>query len=178
MQGLVSDLYAHIFLFLVGVMDWIMQKKHRRLLDSFNQNFMTRFKEDIDKIKRQAERIRQVAAQASRAEGRVSRLTLEDTGQQLRELHRDLRVGLEDIARKHAELAYWNELKEREVAEAWRDRADIGRRALYLTTWLTQILQQGSHTLPAPLQSLDRSTSPFSTSLTGMESPEIMRILR
>jgi len=160
MQRLISDLYAHIFLFLGSVMDWIMQKKRKRLLDSFNQNFTERFKTDLEMIQHQAERIRQSAAQASRAEGRVSRLTLEDTGQQLRALRRDLRVGLEEIARERAEMAYRDRLRQLEVEEARRGRESVEQRALALTAWLSQMLQQGSQTLAPPLQILDRAPSP------------------
>lgn len=161
MQRLISDLYAHIFLFLTSVMEWIMQKKYKRLIDSFNQNFIGRFKTEIDTIKNHAERIRQLAAQASRAETRVVRLTGEDMGEEIRELRRDIRVGLEEIARERAEAAYRDRLREMEAAGARRDREEIGQRTRFLATWLAQMLQQGSLTLSGSPQTLYRSPSPF-----------------
>lgn len=158
MQGRISDLYAHIFLFLTSIMDWIMQKRYKRMLDSFNQNFMERFKVDIDLIKSHAERVRQLAAQASRAEVRVSRLTADN---EFRALRNDLRIGLEEIARTRAEIAYRDRLKEIELAEATRDREQLAHRTQLLTSFLSEVLEQSRQLGQPSLQILNRSPSPF-----------------
>ena len=76
--GLIADLYANIFLFLASIMDWLMEKRYKRMLDSFNETFSKRFDKEVDSIKNKAERIRNRAAQSSRAESRSTRLTVED----------------------------------------------------------------------------------------------------
>lgn len=102
MQKLIADLYAHIFLLLTSVMDWMMKKRRKRLLDSFNEDLPTVFENELEKIKRVAERVRNLAAQNSRAEARSARLTLEETA-------RDIRVGLEGERRHQAEMKHYAE---------------------------------------------------------------------
>lgn len=97
MKHLVADLYEHIFLFLNGVMDWILSKRYRRLLDSFIDNFNDRFDGEIKKINQKAERVRIFALQSSRAEIRVTRLVAEG-------LSRDIRLGLDGQERYEAEM--------------------------------------------------------------------------
>ncbi|KAK2051879.1 hypothetical protein LY76DRAFT_556540 [Colletotrichum caudatum] len=99
MQKLIADLYSHIFLFLTTVMDWMMKKRRRRLLDSFNEDLLTVFEDDMEKIKTITKRIRNLAEQGSRAEVRSARSTLE-------ELARDVRVGLEGERRHQAEMRH------------------------------------------------------------------------
>ncbi|WDK13233.1 phytanoyl- dioxygenase family protein [Colletotrichum graminicola] len=99
MQKLIVDLYSHIFLFLTTVMDWMMKKRRRRLLDSFNEDLPTVFEYDMEKIRTITNRIRSRAEQNSRAEARSARLTLED-------LARDVRVGLEGERRHQAEMIH------------------------------------------------------------------------
>lgn len=70
------DLYAHIFLFLTSTMDWLIEKRYKRMLDSFNENFSKRFDDEVNVIKHKGELIRNLAAQSSRAELRATRLTV------------------------------------------------------------------------------------------------------
>jgi len=164
MQGLISDLYAHIFLFLATIMDWIMQRRYKRMLDSFSQNFMDRFKQDIDTIKHQVERVRQHGLKASRAEIRVSRLTVEASKREIQALRNDIRVGLEEIARKHAEMVYRDRLKELEAAEARRDRDENTQRNQLLAAWLAELLESKAQPASSPLQIHGRTPSPFAVS--------------
>lgn len=172
MQSRVSDLYAHIFLFFFSIMDWIMQKRYKRLLDSFNQNFMERFKHDIDNIKHQADRVRQLSERSSRAEIRVSRLTAESSRSEFRALRNDIRVGLEEIARKHAEIVYRDRLREMEIQEANRNREEISQNTQLLTALLSDILEQGRRSSGSHLPLLlNRSPSPFSTASSHRGMP-------
>lgn len=99
MQESIADLYANIFLFLASIMDWISEKRFKRLLDSFSDSLTQRFDDEIKRIERKAEFVRLQAAQNSRAELRVTRLELGDLG-------RDVRIGLEANERYQAELLY------------------------------------------------------------------------
>lgn len=109
MKKLVANLYEHVFLFLNGVMDWIMQKRIKRLLDSFAGDFNERFEKEITKINEKAERVRNLASQSSRAELRVTRLMTES-------MSRDLRLGLEGLERYEAEMRLREERIERKMA--------------------------------------------------------------
>ena len=133
MIELIVDLYAHIFVFLGSTMDWIMEKRYKRMLDSFNESFSKRFDSEVGAIKRRAERIRNLAAQSSRAEARVTRVILED-------MYRDVRVGLVAGARQQAEMQYRMQRLEEEMAEmtrareqsdqAWRQLANLAKLML------------------------------------------------
>ena len=113
MIQLVVDLYAHIFVFLSDVMDWVTEKRRKRLLDSFNESLFQKFEGQIDKIKYKSEMIRNRAAQSSRAEQRATRLELED-------LSRDVRLGLQGEERRHAEMTCFAQRIEKEFVEQRR----------------------------------------------------------
>ncbi|KAF4879709.1 hypothetical protein CGCSCA1_v001046 [Colletotrichum siamense] len=102
MQVLVADLYAHIFLLLSSVMDWMMKKRIKRLLDSFNDDLPSVFSSEISKIQAISDRIRHLASQKARAELRSTRLTAESSA-------RDIRAGLEGEKRHQAEMRYVGE---------------------------------------------------------------------
>ncbi|KUI53386.1 hypothetical protein VP1G_00696 [Cytospora mali] len=113
---LVVDLYEHVFLFLSGVMDWIMKKRSRRLLDSFTENFNDQFRDELNNINKKAARIRNIASQGAMAEGRVTRLVLEG-------LDRDIRLGLEGDMRHQAEMRLFAERIESRLTKAEEDRS-------------------------------------------------------
>lgn len=108
MLTMISELYAHIFLFLSGTMDWIMEKRRRKLLDSFNENFRRRFDKEISNITQISENIRKLAEQTSRVEMRVTRMVVED-------IRRDIRVGLEGDARYQADTKITVDRLDREM---------------------------------------------------------------
>ncbi|KUI67665.1 hypothetical protein VM1G_03036 [Cytospora mali] len=112
---LVVDLYEHVFLFLSGVMDWMMKKRSRRLLDSFTENFNDQFRDELNNINKKAARIRNLASQSAMAEGRVTRLVLEG-------LDRDVRLGLEGDMRHQAEMRLFAERIESRLTKAEEDR--------------------------------------------------------
>lgn len=99
---LVVNLYGHVFLSLSSVMDWIMKRRSRRLLDSFSENSNDRFCNELNKIKDKFARIRNFASQSLMAEGRVTRLMVEG-------LNRDVRLGLEGDTRHQAEMRLFAE---------------------------------------------------------------------
>ncbi|KLU88126.1 hypothetical protein MAPG_07113, partial [Magnaporthiopsis poae ATCC 64411] len=94
MLVLVAELYAHVFLFLNSLMDWMMDTRAKRLLKSFNDNLGQKFEQDVSRIGSVAQRIRLRAGQCLRAEVRVMREDIE----------RDRRLGLEGEARRQAEI--------------------------------------------------------------------------
>lgn len=115
MLHLVADLYEHVFLFLSSVMDWIMEKRFRRLLDSFSDNFNERFENEIRRINKKAERIRIFATQSLMAETRVTRLLVEG-------LDRDTRLGLDGDKRHRADMHLFAERIERQLLKAEESR--------------------------------------------------------
>ena len=163
MLELVADLYSHIFLFLSGTMDWIMEKRYKRMLDSFNENFKKRFDDEIANIRHKAERIQKLAAQSSRAELRATRLTVEELG-------RDIRIGLEGDARHRAELSNLAERMEKELLEAGKEREQMRRERWQLAAYLKHMLQEGAvrslqakHTSYIPIELFSMPESPFDT---------------
>lgn len=115
MLQLVADLYEHVFLFLSSVMDWIMEKRFRRLLDSFSENFNDRFEVEIRRINKKAERIRTFATQSLMAETRVTRLLVEG-------LDRDIRLGMDGDQRHRADMQLFAERIERQLSRAEETR--------------------------------------------------------
>ncbi|KAK5625865.1 hypothetical protein RRF57_001581 [Xylaria bambusicola] len=118
MMELIADLYAHIFIFLSDVMGWITEKRRRRLLDSFNEKFFQKFEKQLSMIKQKSERIKNLAAQCSRAEQRHVRAAVEDLAQ-------DVRLGLTGQRRQEAEMAYYVEVIERELYEGRKERQQL-----------------------------------------------------
>lgn len=102
MQRDIADLYAHIFLFLRDTLAWFMKKSRRRLLDSMNEKFLHEFDAEIENIVSKSDHIKRKADQMSMAEHRVTRLTVEES----RKDTKDLRLGLEGISRDIAETRY------------------------------------------------------------------------
>ncbi|KAF2432109.1 hypothetical protein EJ08DRAFT_648471 [Tothia fuscella] len=131
----VADLYGHMFLFLSSTMDWMMEKRHKRILDSFNENFNKKFEDEINAIKQKMESIQSLAAQSARGELRVTRLTVD-------EMRQDIRLGLEGDARDRAERKYFEEQVERELLEAQRDREMTRVACRQLVIHLKRMLEQ------------------------------------
>ncbi|KAF4921574.1 hypothetical protein CGCVW01_v005933 [Colletotrichum viniferum] len=115
MQTLIAKLYAHIFLLLGSILDWMMKKRIKRLLDSFNENLPSVLDNEMTKIKDISGQIRNLASQKNRAELRSTRLTAESTA-------RDVRAGFEGDKRRHAEMKHYAESILREqsrISELW-----------------------------------------------------------
>ncbi|KAI1195289.1 hypothetical protein F5X97DRAFT_247515 [Nemania serpens] len=137
MMQLIADFYAHIFVFLSDVMSWITEKKRRRLLDSFNEKFFEKFENQISMITQRSERIRNFAAQCSRAEQRQIGAAVED-------LKQDIRLGLTGQERREAEMVYHAEMIERELYEGRKERQQLredGEHFRLLADRLIQMLE-------------------------------------
>lgn len=100
---LVSEFYGQVFIFLSEVMDWIMAKKRKRLLKSFNDDLVATVEKDLDRIVKRAERIQRRAAQSSRAEGQFVRHKIENLDNRVIE---DMRLGSTGLARQLADRQY------------------------------------------------------------------------
>lgn len=169
----VGDLYAHIFIFFSSYMDWMMRKRAKRLLDSFNENLSRKFELDIKKIHERSTAIRNLVAQSSRAEIRATRLHVE-------EFTRDFRVGQQGSARHHAEMEYFAARIEQELIMSRKERRELkeeGRQVKELTSRLTHMLQERATTwirdqhLRAVPKLRGRSTSPFAPLNLMYEEP-------
>lgn len=134
----VADLYAHVFLFLSSVMDFLMRKRFSKMLDSFSENIYKKFEDDIQKINAKALVVHDIASQSSRAEVRSTR-------EQLELLSRDFRVGLEGDARHQAQMRDYATRIERGLFKAQAERQEIldaGRHVKELTVQLNFLLER------------------------------------
>jgi hypothetical protein len=135
MMQSISELYSLIFLFLSSVMDWLMRKRRKRLLDSFNENLLKTFDTEIKRINEKSAMIRNLVAQSSRAEIRATRLDVEELG-------RDVRLGLEGDARHRAEMEYWASRIDRELQRTHMERTQLTGHFQELTAQLMKMLQE------------------------------------
>lgn len=95
----ISEFYGQVFLFLCGVMDWMMEKRRKKLMKSLNESVGDVFEKDLGRIVRRAGRIRILAAQSSRAELQFVRHKIERLSQDVE----DMRLGSTGLARAIAE---------------------------------------------------------------------------
>lgn len=107
MQTAVADLYQHIFLFLGDVMDWIMEKRHQRLLDSFKENFNDRFDAKMKMIHKKTDHIRDIADYLHR---RDTKAIQDSIGQLMLRTERDRRLDRDDTEREREDRRYRDDL--------------------------------------------------------------------
>jgi hypothetical protein len=124
MMEQIAELYARIFFFLSTFMDWFTKKSISRFLDAFNEDTSEKFGIEIKSITYQADTIRKLVEQGSRAEMRDTRLTVEGIREETLGLRHDLAIGFEGAARLQAEISHQLFRLEREqrFAEAERRR--------------------------------------------------------
>ncbi|EXU98462.1 hypothetical protein X797_008409 [Metarhizium robertsii] len=127
----VAELYAHVFLLLSSIMDYLAKKSVMRLIDSFNESLCKKFQNEIKQINAKSAVMRNIAARGSRAELRATRLMVEDLG-------RDVRIGLEGEARNRAEMKNFASLVDRELQRAERERQEVRQLVVRLTSMLQQ----------------------------------------
>lgn len=136
---LVSEFYGQVFLFLSDIMEWIMEKKRKRLLKSFKDDLVANFKEDLDLIVKRSERITRLAAQSSRAEGQFVRYKVESLVDRDVE---DVRLGTTGLARQLAERQYVEERFQRQEARFEASRREDLVRQQRLGQSLKLLLQE------------------------------------
>lgn len=101
----ISEFYGQVFLFLSSIMDWIMEKRRKKLLKSFSESLGDVFEKDLERIVRRAARIRILAEQSSRAELQFVRHKVESLSQGVE----DMRLGSTGLARERAERQHGEE---------------------------------------------------------------------
>jgi hypothetical protein len=77
MQGLIRRLYASLFSFLRKALGWYEDKRRKRLLNSFNENFYEAFSDTIEDIRRIGRLIHTKGMIANHAETRDMRVMVE-----------------------------------------------------------------------------------------------------
>lgn len=130
----IADLYAHIFVFLSSYMDYLMRKRRTRLLDSFNENSSQNFDTERNRIKSKINVIRNLVQQGHYAEGRDTRLTVQQIAQ-------DVRVGQEGNERHQAEMRDYAARLERELAHSRRERRELTGRVAELGFRIENLLE-------------------------------------
>jgi hypothetical protein len=89
MQGLIRRLYASIFNFLRQALGWYEDKRRKRLLNSFNENFYESFSGTIEEIRRIGRLIHTKGMIANHAETRDTRVIVEKIRDEQRESKAD-----------------------------------------------------------------------------------------
>ena len=135
----VADLYAHIFLFLSSVLDLLMRKRMKRMLDSFNDNLNKKFEKEIESINEKSAGVRNLVARGSRAEIRETRLTIEQLG-------RDIRIGQMGEARDRAEMEHYMIAATRELQQQRLAGRELSSQLKELSARLNSMLQEGAVT--------------------------------
>ena len=148
--GRVADLYTHIFLLLGSIMDWIMQKTYKRLLDSFKENLQEQFNDEIEKVQQKAMQLRHAAEQNSRAELRATRETgtrmyaqTIETKEVVEGTRRDLRAGLQGFARAEAVRMHEQEKLRRIIEEMNQRQHATSKQFEQLAATMMNMLQCG-----------------------------------
>ena len=96
-QTAIANFYNAVFLCYGDMIKYYKSSSRRKVLHSVNDKFMDQFKGPLDNIKRLSALVRRAASHGQGAELRVTRLETEA-------LRVDMRVGLEGVARKLAEM--------------------------------------------------------------------------
>lgn len=78
MQELIRSLYASMFGFLRQALGWYEDKRRKRLLNSFNENFYDAFSDSIEEIRRTGRLIHTKGMIANHAETRDTRVMVEN----------------------------------------------------------------------------------------------------
>jgi hypothetical protein len=91
MQGLIRSLYSSIFSFLRKALGWYEDKRRKRLLHSFNENFYNVFSDSIDEIRRIGRLIHTKGMIANHAETRDVRVMIEKMANEQNEVSADAR---------------------------------------------------------------------------------------
>lgn len=85
MQGLIRKLYASVFSFLRKALSWYEDKRRKRLLNSFNENFYEAFADSIEEIRRIGRLIHTKGVIANQAETRDMRVIVEKMANEQKE---------------------------------------------------------------------------------------------
>jgi hypothetical protein len=166
----INKLYAHVFLFVRGVMSWYLKRSFRRMLDSFNEKFFRDFQDEIDNIKRISEGIRHRAQQGLMAESKTIRVGVEDIQSDVAVMHSDFRIGLRGLERSQAEQAYAlkklyqiqaQEIQDRKELEQERERVKRLESVIYqLSTHFNVLAIQQPNPLDS-IRSIEPPTAPL-----------------
>lgn len=107
MQTAVADLYQHIFLFLGDAMDWIMEKRHQRLLDSFKEDFNDRFDARMKSIHKKTDHIRDIADYLHRLDTKAVQDSIDKL---MLRTEQDRRLDRDDAERDREDRKYHDKL--------------------------------------------------------------------
>jgi hypothetical protein len=77
MQELIRGLYVSVFTFLQKALGWYEEKRRKRLLNSFNENFYDAFSDSVEEVRRIGKLIHMKGMIANHAETRDMRVMVE-----------------------------------------------------------------------------------------------------
>lgn len=174
MQTAVADLYQHIFLFLGDVMDWILEKRHQRLLDSFKENFRDRFDAKMKMIHKKTEHIRDIADHLHRLDTKG----IQDSIDQLMlRTERDRRLDRDNTARDREDRRYRETLLEMHLERERQGRLHQSEQIRVLARQVEMLGQNAYSLLQANYQGAWPSRSPTSTPYGLIEDQDGARAL-
>jgi hypothetical protein len=106
MKALVYRLYTVVFTFLREALRWYGDKKRKRLLNSFNQDFYEKFSDTLEEIRRIEKLIHTRGLIASHAELRDSHAEIKNTQRSIRKILSAVER-VEVISREQPDEDYW-----------------------------------------------------------------------
>jgi hypothetical protein len=106
MKALVYRLYTVVFTFLREALRWYGDKKRKRLINSFNQDFYEKFSDTLEEIRRIERLIHTRGLIASHAELRDSHAEIRNTQRSIRKILSAVER-VEVISREQPDEDYW-----------------------------------------------------------------------
>lgn len=138
----VSLLYSHIFMLLSDFLCYCSKRSAKRLLDSFNDKLYEEHEAKIGEIRKQGAKIKEIAAQGSRAELRATRVIVEDTKLSVEDLRQDVRTGLEGRARFEAEMLDQAERMHKEMTRMMEQKDETSEKLNQLANRVFRFLER------------------------------------
>jgi hypothetical protein len=159
MRDLVCRLYTGVFIFLREAMRWYEEKRAKRLLQSFNQDFYAKFSETLTEIRRIEKLIYAKAQNASHAEIRDMRKLVERSQAEVRDSRNSIATLLEAISAERMDLRrrqeYLNELywlsKAQKPEERYLMLQDVNERLQIGNAMSSVLIIQAEDFAPAVL---------------------------
>lgn len=169
MQTAVADLYQHTFLFLGDVMDWIMEKRHQRLLDSFKENFKDRFDTKMKMIQKKTDHIRDIADHLHRIDTR----SIKDSFKQLMSrTDRDKRLDRDSLERDREDRKYRDDLLRMHLERERQERLDQSEQIRALANQVEMLGRDAYSLLEAGYQGAWHARGPNSAPYGFIEAQD------
>ncbi|KAH7139864.1 hypothetical protein B0J13DRAFT_677009 [Dactylonectria estremocensis] len=170
LKQLAMRLYSHVLTYLTKFMAWYTHRSRTRFLKSFNENIQQNFQADLDRVKEVAELLCRHIQLHMSADGRISKLMLEETSGNVKHLLR-----LQEAGRIQARIqneATANLVENMVHSQFQKSREELREDMRSLANTLHEMLRQeisatGMTNLLVHQVALSRAPSPGALELQG-----------